>query len=132
MSESELQQEIKDLKERVSALETKIQEDPDVVSKSMDLSTFVQEFDPNTHNERAIAIAYYLENYESQDKFTRNDIEKSYKRCRINLPANMSDVLASCEKKGWIMREGKDGNVNIRKLTMNGLKMVEEVMDDES
>mgnify|MGYP006304814815 FL=1 len=132
MSENELRQEVKDLKERVSKLEAKLEDQPDIASKAIDISTFVQEFDPSTHAERAAAIAYYLENFEEQEQFTREDIEESYKRCRMNLQSNMSDVLASCEKKGWVMREGKDGNTNIRKLTMNGLNMVEEVMNDES
>lgn len=132
MSESGIQQELEELKERVSALEAKIEEDPDIVSKSMDISTFVHEFDPSTHVERATAIAYYLETYEGQEEFTKSDIEESYERCRMNLPSNMSDVLANCEKKGWVMRAGKDGQANIRKLTKNGLEMVKEVMNDES
>lgn len=132
MTESEIKQELEDLKSRVSALEAKLEKNPDIASRTMDISTFVQKFNPNTHPERATAIAYYLEHYEDQENFIKSDIEESYKQCRMKLPANMSDVLAGCEEKGWVMREGKDGQTNIRKLTMNGIEMVKEVMDDES
>lgn len=134
MSESEpnLRKELDELKERVSALEAKIEDDPEVTRDAMDISTFVQDFDPDTHSERAAAIAFYLEKYEGQEKFTRKDIEEEYKRCRMNLPANMSDVLSSCESKGWMMRDGKDGQANVRTLTRNGLTMVQEVIENES
>ena len=130
MVESELREEIEELKERVAALEEKMEDNPGSVSRSMDMSTFVQRFDPDTHPERATAIAYYLEAHEGQDRFTVKDIRDGYERCRFRPPANFSDVLSGCEENGWVMRKGKDGQTTVRQLTKSGIDMVEEVIDD--
>ncbi|WP_276259902.1 hypothetical protein [Haloglomus litoreum] len=130
MSESELQDEIENLKKRVAALEAKLEENPGAANEATDMQSFIREFDPSTHKERAAGIAYYLEEYENQDRFTTGDIEEGYRTCRMNLPANMSDVLNACEENGWVMRDGKEGQSTVRKLTMDGLDMVEEVMAD--
>jgi hypothetical protein len=132
MGDSELRQEVENLKERVEALESKIENEPGSVSRSMDLSTFVQDFDPSNHPERATAIAYFLEAYEDQVTFTVKDIRSGYEQCRFKPPANMSDALASCESKGWMMRKGKDGQTTVRQLTKSGIDMVEEVVENGS
>lgn len=132
MSGDGLRQEVEELKGRVAALESKIEEDPGTITRSMDLSTFVQEFDPRNHPERATAIAYYLEAYEGEDTFTVKDIRDGYERCRFNPPANMSDVVGSTEDKGWVMRKGKNGQTTIRQLTKSGIEMVQEEVDNGS
>lgn len=132
MSESDLRRELNELKERVGELEEKIGDTPDTIDRSMDLSTFVQEFDPSSHPERAVAIAYYLEAYEDQDTFTVKDIRNGYEQCRFNPPANLSDALSSCEAKGWVMRKGKEGQTTVRQLTKSGIEEVEEVIEDGS
>lgn len=130
MEDETIREEIEELKERVSQLETKFEEEPNSISRSMDLSTFVQEFDPDTHPERATAIAYYFEAYEEQDTFTVKDIRDGYEKCRFKPPANMSDVLNGSEDHGWVMRKDKDGQTNVRQLTKSGIKMVEGVMEN--
>jgi len=130
MSESEIQDELKELKQRVAALESKLESDPEAAAEATDMQSFIREFDPSTHKERTVGIAYYLEQYENQDRFTTADIEEGYRTCRMNLPANLSDVLNGCEDNGWVMREGKEGQSTVRKLTLDGLDMAEEVMTD--
>lgn len=132
VGDKDIYSELEELKERVAQLEAKFEEEPDSISRSMDLSTFVQEFGPDTHPERATAIAYYLEAHEDQDTFTVKDIRNGYEKCRFKPPANMSDVLGSCEDHGWVMRKDKDGKTNVRQLTKSGIEMVEEVMEHGS
>ncbi|APX95723.1 hypothetical protein [Natronorubrum daqingense] len=132
MAGKEIKQELEGLKERVAVLESKMEGEQQTISRSMDLSTFVQEFGPSNHSERATAIAYYLEAYKDQETFTVKDIRTGYEQCRFSPPANMSDALASCEDKGWVMRKGKDGQTTIRQLTKSGIEKVEEVLDNES
>lgn len=132
MTESDLRNELEDLKERVARIEAMLEENPDAASDATDLQSFVREFGPSTHSERAVAIAYYLEHYEGQENFTTPDIEEGYRACRMSLPANMSDVLNKAEKQGWVMRDGQEGQKQVRKLTIDGLDMVEEVMGDGS
>lgn len=130
MSESELHEEVEELKERVSRIETLLEENPDAVAEATDIQSFVRKFDPGNHKERAMAIAYYLEEYEGQDQFVTSDIEEGYQRCRMSPPQNMSDILGGCEDQGLVMRDGTEGQATVRKLTMPGLDMVEGVMDD--
>lgn len=130
-SDSEdLQDEVDDLKERVSRLEALLEEDPEVAEDVEDLQTFIQDFDPSTHAERAVGIGYFLEQYEGRDSFSTSDIEEGYRRCRMSLPANMSDVLNSGEENDWIMRDGQEGQTTVRKLTIDGINMVEEALED--
>lgn len=130
MSDEELHQEVKDLKERVKALEEMVEDGSTTLSRSMDLSTFVQEFDPSSHPERIAAIAYYREAYEEEDTFTTTDIRKGYERARFQKPSNLSDSIAGAENKGWVHRKGKNGQTTVRQLTGKGVDMVEEVMND--
>lgn len=130
MSEQELRQEVEELKERVNALEAMIEDDSAAISRSMDLPTFVHEFNPSNHPERIAAIAYYREAYEGEDTFTTADIRKGYERARLQKPSNISDSIGGAESKGWVQRTGNDGNTTVRRLTKKGMDMVEEVMDD--
>lgn len=128
----ELQEEVDDLKERVSRLEALLEEDPEVADEVVDIQTFIQDFDPSTHAERAVGIAYFLEQHEGRESFKTSDIEEGYRRIRMSLPANMSDVLNSGEENEWIMREGQEGQTTIRRLTIDGINMVEEALEDGS
>jgi hypothetical protein len=130
MSESELHEEIEELKERVSRIETELEENPTAAAGITDIQSFIRSFNPSNHMERAMGVAYFLEKYEGQDQFITSDIKESYQRCRMSPPKNMSDILGKCENQGWVMRDGTEGQATIRKLTMSGLDMVEEVMDD--
>jgi len=128
----EIRQEIEELKNRVEALEEMAEEDSSGISRSMDLSTFIQEFDPNGHTERIAAIAYYREAHEGEDTFTTTDIREAYNRARFQKPANLSDAIANAENNGWVYRKENDGQEVVRQLTNAGIEMVEEVMSDES
>jgi hypothetical protein len=130
MSESELHEEVEELKDRVSRIEAVLEENPEAAAEATDIQSFIQKFDPSNHKERAVAIAYYLEEYEGQEQFLTSDIEEGCLRCRENPPKNMSDVLAGCEDRDWVMRVRTEGQTTVRKLTASGLDMVEEVMDD--
>jgi hypothetical protein len=132
MSEKELRQEIEDLKKRVAALEEMAETDSSTISRSVDLSTFIQKFDPSSHPERIAAIAYYREVHEDEDTFTTEDIRQDYERARFQKPSNLSDSIAGAENKGWVHRKGKDGNMTVRQLTHAGIQMVEEVIDNGS
>lgn len=129
---NDLQEEVDDLKERVSRLEALLEDDPGVADDVVDIQTFIQNLDPSTHAERAAGIAYFLEEHEGKDSFNTSDIEEGYRRIRMSLPANMSDVLNSGEENEWIMREGQEGQTTVRKLTIDGINMVEEALEDES
>lgn len=132
MNDTELRQEVEELKERVETLEEMVEDSSTTISRSMDLSTFVQEFDPGSHPERIAAIAYYREAYKEKETFTTSDIRGCYERAQFSKPSNLSDSIAGAENKGWVHRKGKDGQTTVRQLTSKGVDMVEEVMNDGS
>lgn len=129
MNDSGLREEFEDLKERVSRLEELIESGEADSDDVVELREFVGEFDPGTYNETALAIGYHLDQHQGQDHFTREDIENGFRTARESLPANMSDVLAACESNGWMMRDGQDGQAQLRMLTGDGLDQVEEVLE---
>lgn len=128
---SNLETRVEELESRVSELEQLIH-DGKAGGKITGMREFVKEFAPSTHTERALAIAYYLEQKQGQDNFTSKDIEQGYRTCREQKPANMSDVLAGLEDNSWAMDDGKDGQTRLRRLTAKGLSVIEEVVDDGS
>lgn len=132
MTEDTLRQEIDEIKERIQSLEEQVEQKPNSISRSMDLSTFVQNFDPDTHPERIAAIAYYQEAYNEQDMFTTSDVREWYEQARFQKPSNLSDAISGAEDMGWVHRKGKDGRKTVRQLTNKGVNMVKEVVSNES
>jgi len=120
---------IEELESRVSELE-KLIHDGQAGDGITGMREFVNDVDPGAHTERALAIAYYLDQYQGQENFTSTDIEEGYRTCRVQKPANMSDVLAGLEEQGWVMDDGEDGQARLRRLTTTGLAKIEEVTDN--
>lgn len=130
MSTDDLREEVEDLKERVSRLEERLESGEATPDDVVGLREFVNDFDPNSYNETALAVGYHLDQHQGQDHFTRADIEDGFRTARQSLPANMSDTLAACEDNDWMMRDGEDGQSQLRMVTSDGLDYVEEVMED--
>ncbi|MFC7044608.1 hypothetical protein ACFQH6_03525 [Halobacteriaceae archaeon GCM10025711] len=42
----------------------------------------------------------------------------------------MSDTLANAENRGWLMRDGKDGQTQLWKVERSGEQYVEEVIEE--
>jgi|GEM_PF-2017184 len=129
---ADLEAEVDELRERVERLESLVEDDPESVEHVPDISTFVVDADPSSHPERALLVAFYLEEYEGQTTFTTNDIEDGYADARMQTPANLSDVLAGCEDKGWVLENGEDEETQAkrRRLTNDGVAAAEELIDE--
>lgn len=123
-----LQERVRDLEERVANIEQRF-ESGEVPEETDDLRSFVEEVGPSTHVERAVTIGYYLEMRQGYRNFTIEDIEEGYRTCKIQKPSNPSDALANAEKKGWVMRDGKNEQYQLWVLTRDGETYVEEVDD---
>jgi len=122
-----LTERIEMLEDRVSTLESVLhdgQHRGDVTS----MRKFVERVSPTTHAQRALTIAYYLDQYQGQENFMSNDLEAGYRTCRIQKPANMSDILAGMDDKEWIMDDGHDGQTKLRRLTKEGLEKIEAML----
>lgn len=121
----ELRTEVTKLKSRVTELENRLngQSEPEPVGG---IREFVASYDPSSHTERSLCMAYYLESFRDQEDFTVADIEEAYRECRIKPASNMSDVLGRMEEREWLLRNGKDGQTQLWRLTAKALEIVEE------
>jgi hypothetical protein len=121
---------MKELEQRVTELEQRL-DSGENVEATADIIEFVQSLDLSNHQERALAIAYYLEKYRDYDNFTSGDIEEGYRECRLTRPANMSDVLGKMnDNYGWSIRDGKDGQVALWRLSIDGQQKIEEELEN--
>lgn len=125
----ELQSQVEDLQERVTELEQRLNEGGST-DDAGDIREFVESFDPSSHTERSLAIAYYLETYRERENFTVNDIEEGYRECRVQAAGNLSDVLGRMEDNNWLLRDGKENRKQLWRLTANGLDKLEEEIED--
>lgn len=123
-----LQERVEQLEDRVATIEERF-ESGEVPDEPADLRTFVEQVDPSTHVERVVTIGYYFEIQQGRENFTVEDIEEGYRTCKIQKPANPSDALANAEKRGWLMRDGKDEHYQLWMLTREGEQYVEEVSE---
>ncbi|WP_135665199.1 hypothetical protein [Halorhabdus rudnickae] len=124
-----LETRVEELESRVNELEQLIH-DGQGTDEVTGLREFVNQINPSTHVERALAIGYYLEQYQGQENFTRADLEEEYRTCRVQKPANMSDVLANLREKEWAMPDGEKGQSKPHRLTADGLTQIEEGLSD--
>lgn len=94
--------------------------------KQMSLTEFILEKKLSDALQLTVSFAYYLEKFESQDSFNIADMQNCFKRARETIPANISDKINQCIKKGWIAehREKKD-NMKSFYITNKGVLAVE-------
>lgn len=127
----EVKAELNELRERVEKLEEALQNEPTAKLKSS-LRSLLQSFAPSSHNERALAIGYYLEKVEGRSGFTSDDLREGYIKGKIPLPANLSDVIAKTGKKGWAMTIDEEDHRKVWQITAEGERIVEQRIEDEA
>jgi hypothetical protein len=125
----ELRVELAELKERVTELETRLNGQTESEAAG-GIRDFVESFNPSSHTERSLCIGYYFESYRGKESFTVEDIEEGYRECRVQPATNMSDVLGRMEDRNWLLRDGKDGQTQLWRLTANALETVERGVDN--
>lgn len=116
MSETSIERRVEELEARLDRLESKFDSENPSPSES-DMEAFLDEKAPGTHVEQVTALGYHLFHFGGKESFTINDIQDAYDRCRLPDPANMSDVLAGAEDKGWLKRKGTHGRKQLWTVT---------------
>jgi len=121
----ELRTQMNQLEERVNELERRLDGDvePEV---NEGIREFVESLNPSSHTERALGVAYYLETYRDKETFTVSDIEDGYRECRVKPASNMSDVLGRMAERDWLLRDGKEGQTQLWRLTATALETFEQ------
>ncbi|MDZ7849978.1 MAG: hypothetical protein U5K70_03915 [Halodesulfurarchaeum sp.] len=116
---ADIEERVEDLERRVGELEDMLEGGTIMPSKS-DLEEFLDLTSPNTHVERATAIGFWLVHEADEGPFMVADVEDAYEDCRLRKPANMSDVLAGANDRGWLMRQGRKGQNQLWMITKEG------------
>lgn len=123
-SSERVNERLDELEQRIKSLEDRL-DSGDVELEASDLENYLDQVGPDTHVERATAIAKFLVRVENIDPMTIEDIDEAYVDLRIPRPANMSDVLAKAENRKWMMRKGKEGQNVLWTITKPGIEAVE-------
>lgn len=129
MKEEKILSELGSLKERVSIIEELLQGSTvkDTNSrKKLSLKEFLIEKNPTGDVQKAIAIAYFLENIEKVNSFNKGDIENGFRSAREKVPKNVSDKISMATKNGYFMEDKlSKNNLKAWVLTNTGIKYVE-------
>lgn len=120
---AELEERVEELERRVEDLEDML--GGEIMPSQSELEDFLDLVSPATHVERATAIGYHIVHEQERGPFTVGDVEDAYAECRLPKPANMSDVLAGAEDKGWLIRVGKEGQTTLWNVSKDGDEVVQ-------
>jgi TolA-binding protein len=127
----QLQKQMNQLEERVNELEQRLNGSKEPEADE-GIREFVESLNPSSHTKRALGVAYYLETYRNKEVFTVGDIEEGYRDCRTKPASNMSDVLGRMEDRDWLLRDGKEGQTQLWRLTATALETIEEEINDDT
>lgn len=124
-----IENKLAELIERVTELESESVRESTSANQP-EIREYVESADPNSHVERSLLIAAFLERHEGSDGFTTNEISEGYERVRQKQPANLSDVLARAEQQDYSMEINTDGRGKRWQLTGDGEQFVAELRDE--
>ena len=95
--------------------------------KGMSIAQFMKKFSLKSDVDRALFAGYYLEHYQSADRFTAGEIRDTIKAAKVSPPTNTSHVINQNIKKGYMMTAGDKDKLMAFVLTSDGEQVVEEL-----
>ena len=122
---SKIKKKIDEHEKRISELENLVQTKSEGIKKKLSIKEFILQKKPRNDLQRALAISYYLENYEGFSCFNSKDIGKGFREAREKVPTNVADKIQQNIAKGYLMKadEKKDGKVAYV-LTNTGVRFI--------
>ena len=116
---------------RISALEGMPAKKIQAEGKKLSVKEFLLTKKPTDDVQRTLVIGYYLEHFESMDRFNARDLSDGFRSAKEPLPTNINDKVNSNIGKGYMMeaKEKKD-KFKAWVLTNSGEKFVEEVLPE--
>lgn len=96
------------------------------ISPSMALNEFLASKNPTSHKDRALLVAYYYL-HSKNEPVTRSELDEAYTLARMRRPKNLSDSIAKCVSKGYLVdyQDRKEGN-RAWQITRTGEKYIQE------
>ncbi len=126
----DFEKRLENMEERISELEEEAIFNEEAMDKSLTLPEFMRDKDVRYHKDKILRIAYYLEKYKDMGSFKTADIKEGYKKCRFDLPANITDIASKLVGDG-LFGEEKEGGTKKWFLTKTGVNEVEEEIENE-
>lgn len=125
-----LEKKVAELDKRLSNIEGVSDNTQKTGTKTLSMKEFILAKRPKDDTQKMLAIAYFLEKYESLAAFNAKDLASGFERAKEKMPANINDrankIIANT---GYVMeaREKKD-NLKAWTLTNSGERFVDENM----
>ena len=96
------------------------------ISSSTALNEFLSSMRPTSHKDRVLLVAYYYL-HSKNEPVTRAEIDGAYTLARMVRPQNLSDIIAKCVVKGYLMEHPleKEGNRALQ-ITQTGERYLQE------
>ena len=82
-------------------------------------------------NEKAIVLAYWLEEFQQKPSFSSGDLKAAFEQAREQAPKNPSDIVAKLEGAARIMKAEKAGTIQHYRLTSSAIDEVEQWLNPE-
>lgn len=138
MSDHELRERVTSLEREVEEIKEKLYESESSSSglediKPVSLPEFKLDYSPSTFAEKALVIGRFFETQGGKDNFSIEDLKTGFKKCKWQLPANLSDSVGKAAgRKGWFMEDGKNEEGNkLWMLTETGEEHLRESIHDD-
>lgn len=126
----EILKKLAELESRVSALEGRTDKRT-AEDKKLSVKEFLLTKKPADNVQRTLTIGYYLEHFESMDRFNVRDLTDGFRSAKEPPPININDKVNMNIRKGYMMetKEKKDKS-KAWVLTNSGEKFVEEGLSE--
>jgi hypothetical protein len=89
-------------------------------TKPVSIKEYLIDKNPQTANDRALTMGYFLESVSGQEQFNVEDIKACFRMAKIPAPKNVNDIINKNIAKGFMMESGKSGGVKSWVLTATG------------
>lgn len=93
-------------------------------TKPVSIKEYLIGKNPQTANDRALTMGYFLENISGQDQFNVEDIKGCFRMAKIPAPKNVNDIINKNIAKGFMMESGKSRGTKSWVLTATGEAVV--------
>ena len=94
-------------------------------SRTMAPQELIRKCDVSSFTDKAVVLAYWLEEYQQKSVFSIGDLRAVFDQAREQLPKNLSDMVIKLETTARIMKADKVGTVQNYKLTGTAIHEIE-------
>ena len=131
MDQQQIEQLLRKLESRVSALEKQFETElPAVPAKKESAKEFLLKKNIRSETQKVLALAYYAERHGGLVSFNVPDLEIAFRAAREKLPKNLNDAVNKNVARGLLMEaEQKKDSKKAWQLTATGERFVEQEME---